>query len=142
MDLLVKPPTLEDSSDKTVEKYNCQVDKIQKDLKEKALILAEKLNSMKRIHCEEIEGAMYAFPRIEFPEHLIKEAEKQNMKPDLYYCLELLKSTGVMTVPGSGFGQEPGTYHFRLTNLITPNTELIKTLEKIDEFNEEFFKHH
>ena len=98
----------------------------------------EKLNSLKGMKCNEIEGAMYAFPSIELPNNLIKEAEENNMKPDYYYCLKLLEETGLITVPGSGFGQREGTYHIRLTNLINPKEELIKTLEKIGEFNNRF----
>lgn len=35
------------------------------------------------------------------------------MEPDEYYCLKLLEETGISFVPGSGFGQIKGTYHFR-----------------------------
>ena len=33
--------------------------------------------------------------------------------PDFYYCKALLEATGIVTVPGSGFQQAPGTFHFR-----------------------------
>ena len=82
---------------------------------------------------------MYAFPRISFPEKIIKKAQEANMKPDLYYCLNLIESTGVVTVPGSGFGQKEGTWHIRITNLVTPKEELVKALKKIEEFNIKFF---
>ena len=32
---------------------------------------------------------------------------------DTYYCLEFLRQKGVCVVPGNGFGQKPGTWHFR-----------------------------
>lgn len=35
------------------------------------------------------------------------------MAPDMFYCLKLLEETGICVVPGSGFGQRQGTYHFR-----------------------------
>ena len=35
------------------------------------------------------------------------------MKPDAFYCFQMLEETGICTVPGSGFGQVEGTYHFR-----------------------------
>ena len=35
------------------------------------------------------------------------------MEPDEYYCMELLENHGISCVPGSGFGQTEGTYHFR-----------------------------
>jgi aspartate/methionine/tyrosine aminotransferase len=40
-----------------------------------------------------------------------------------------------MTVPGSGFQQEPGTYHFRITNLVTPIQKMENVLEKLNTFN-------
>lgn len=41
-------------------------------------------------------GAMYLFPRFEFPEKMIKEAEGQGIEADTFYALELLNSTGVV----------------------------------------------
>jgi alanine transaminase len=38
--------------------------------------------------------------------------------------MALLEKTGICVVPGSGFGQIPGTAHFRTT--ILPPTEKIK----------------
>ena len=35
----------------------------------------------------------------------------------MFYCLGLLDATGISMVPGSGFGQEPGTFHIRTTIL-------------------------
>nr|XP_014353867.1 PREDICTED: alanine aminotransferase 2 [Latimeria chalumnae] len=35
------------------------------------------------------------------------------MPPDMFYCMRLLEQTGICVVPGSGFGQKEGTYHFR-----------------------------
>ncbi|KAK6018445.1 hypothetical protein OSTOST_15971 [Ostertagia ostertagi] len=52
------------------------------------------------------------------------------MEPDFFYAMQLLDSTGVCIVPGSGFGQKKGTYHFRTT--ILPPTELMK--EMVDRF--------
>lgn len=39
------------------------------------------------------------------------------MQPDMLYCLRLLEETGICVVPGSGFGQRKGTYHFRYFTL-------------------------
>lgn len=47
--------------------------------------------------------------------------------------------SGICIVPGSGFGQKPGTYHFRTT--ILPQTDKLKImLEKFEEFHQEFYK--
>jgi len=34
------------------------------------------------------------------------------------YCCQLLEETGICVVPGSGFGQKDGTYHFRFDDAI------------------------
>lgn len=60
---------------------------------------------------------MYAFPRIYLPEKAIKAAEAAGQTPDSFYCFALLEETGICAVPGSGFREEPGTYHFRTTIL-------------------------
>lgn len=52
--------------------------------------------------------------------------------------MELVNETGIMTVPGSGFGQVPNTYHFRITNLVTPTEKMGEVLEKLKTFNENF----
>ena len=41
------------------------------------------------------------------------QRENPSLKLDAYYCLELLRQTGVCVVPGSGFGQRDETWHFR-----------------------------
>lgn len=43
---------------------------------------------MKNVTCNEVEGAMYAFPRIHLPDRAIAEAEKLNMAPDLFYTMQ------------------------------------------------------
>ncbi len=139
MDLLVNPPTRNDCSEDTVSLYEKETSTISRNLKEKANIMYEKINSMKGMKCNEIEGAMYAFPSIELPNHIIKKAEELKMKADYYYCMRLLEETGLITVAGSGFGQKEGTYHMRLTNLINPKEDVIKTLDTIAEFNNKFF---
>lgn len=48
---------------------------------------------------------MYAFPRLTVPPAAVKAAAKQGKPADFLYCMELLDRTGIVTVPGSGFGQ-------------------------------------
>jgi alanine transaminase len=60
---------------------------------------------MKNVTCSEIQGAMYAFPRIRLSKTAISQANALNMAPDFFYCLKMVEETGIMTVPGSGFGQ-------------------------------------
>jgi len=67
---------------------------------------------------------MYAFPTIRFSQKAIKAAEAVKQSVDLFYCLRVLEATGIALVPGSGFLQWPGTYHFRITTLILPESKL------------------
>lgn len=48
---------------------------------------------------------MYLFPRIHLPEKAIKAAEAAKTAPDAFYARRLLNATGIVVVPGSGFGQ-------------------------------------
>lgn len=57
----------------------------------------------------------YAFPSIYLPEKFITHAGDERSAPDELWCLKLLEATGIVTVAGSGFGQKPGTWHFRMT---------------------------
>lgn len=59
---------------------------------------------MKNVSCTEIEGAMYGFPKLNFSQKFIDQALSQGKQPDFIYCMEMVDQTGIMTVPGSGFG--------------------------------------
>ena len=52
---------------------------------------------------------------------------------DNHFVAELIKATGVVVVPGSGFGQKAGTKHFRAVFL--PHEEVLeKAYKNIGEF--------
>lgn len=85
---------------------------------------------------------MYGFPRIHFSKKFIEEAKKQGKQPDFIYCMEMVDKTGIMTVPGSGFGQQKGTYHFRITNLVNPTSHMEQVLESLKTFNDNFHNSH
>jgi alanine transaminase len=61
------------------------------------------------------------------------------MQPDEFYCFDLLEKTGICVVPGSGFHQMPGTYHFR-TTILPPIEEIKVLLAKFEEFHLDFLK--
>ena len=65
------------------------------------------------ISCNTVQGAMYAFPQIKFPEKALAAAKEAGQPADVFYAFHLLEATGICIIPGSGFGQQPGTYHFR-----------------------------
>ncbi|HET56121.1 MAG TPA: aminotransferase class I/II-fold pyridoxal phosphate-dependent enzyme [Ignavibacteria bacterium] len=86
----------------------------------------EMLNSVEGISCVKPEGAFYAFPKIEL--------DKQN---DNHFVAELIKETGVVVVPGTGFGQVPGTNHMRVVFL--PQDDVLeKAYKNIVEFYKKY----
>merc|ERR1719282_595344 len=103
-------------------------------LKRKAKLVAEKLNEIEGMSCQPIEGAMYAFPNVTIEGDILKKAISSATPADQIYCHEMLEQTGVITLPGSGFGQKPGTFHFRMTILPEEST-LEKALNDIEIFH-------
>lgn len=100
---------------------------------------ASTFNSIEGISCNPVQGAMYAFPQLHLPPKAIEAAKKEGKPADVFYAFELLESTGICIVPGSGFGQKPGTYHFRTTILPQPE-KLKEMLEKFADFQARFLK--
>ena len=39
--------------------------------------------------------------------------QEEKVEPDMFYCMRLLEEEGICLLPGSGFGQKSGTFHFR-----------------------------
>ena len=77
---------------------------------------------------------MYLFPTITIPKKAREQAEKEGRQPDEFYCFRLLDATGICMVPGSGFGQRPGTLHLR-TTFLAPGTEWVG---KVTDFHKGF----
>lgn len=71
MTLKVDPPKLGRESAETVENYTQEYNELFNGLKERALMITEKLNKMENITCNSVQGAMYAFPRIHFTDKVI-----------------------------------------------------------------------
>lgn len=63
------------------------------------------MNKLEGVTCNAAEGAMYVFPRLDLPERALKAAGAVGMLADVFYTRRLLDATGVVMVPGSGFGQ-------------------------------------
>jgi alanine transaminase len=80
---------------------------------------------------------MYLFPRITLPSKAIHEAMDKGQAPDAFYAMALLNATGVCVVPGSGFGQKEGTFHYRST-FLPPEDQMDQFIEAIKAFHEEF----
>lgn len=105
----------------------------------RAKSVAETFNSMPGMQCNAVQGAMYAFPRVFIPEKAVAKAKSLGQAPDVFYAFQLLEQTGICCVPGSGFGQRPGTYHFRTTILPQPE-KLEMMLEKFRLFQTKFMQ--
>ena len=132
--LMVNPPK---EGQPSYHHYCQQRDTTLTSLAHRALLVAHTLNSCTNITCQPVQGAMYAFPRIHLPPAAIQAAEQAGKAADTYYCLRLLEETGLVTVPGSGFGQREGEWHFRMT--ILPREELLtQVLDRFKQFNDKF----
>ncbi|MBN3305382.1 ALAT2 aminotransferase, partial [Amia calva] len=110
MDVVVNPPR---PGEPSFELFAKEKNSVLNTLAEKAKLTEKILNTVPGIKCNPVQGAMYAFPRIFIPPNAVEEAKTLGMPPDMLYCLRLLEETGICIVPGSGFGQKEGTYHFR-----------------------------
>jgi len=134
VDLMVLPPQPGSPSH---QQYVRERDAIIASLKRRALLVAASLNRLQGVTCNNAEGAMYLFPRISLPPVAVLAAKSAGKSPDTFYCLELLNSTGLVVVPGSGFGQRDSTYHFRIT--VLPSEDKIKSvLARLAEFHAAF----
>ena len=58
-------------------------------------------------------------------------------QPDTFYCLALLDATGIVVVPGSGFGQREGTWHFRST-ILPPEQNFDAVVSALTKFHRAF----
>ncbi|KAL5197784.1 hypothetical protein ABZP36_001296 [Zizania latifolia] len=132
--LIMNPPK---TGDESYESFMVEKDGILSSLARRAKALEEAFNSLEGITCNKAEGAMYLFPRVHLPQKAIGAAQAAGTAPDAYYARRLLEATGIVVVPGSGFGQVPGTWHFRCT--ILPQEEKIPAIiSKFKEFHEKF----
>ena len=112
MDVMINPPKPGDASYELFEK---EKNGILDSLKIRAKKLSTALNKLDGVSCLSVDGALYTYFRLTMPPKAIEAAKKQGKAADLMYCMDLLNEAGVVCVPGSGFGQEEGTYHVRST---------------------------
>ena len=86
-------------------------------------LVVKRLNEMPGLSCSNPKGAFYAFPKI----------EDNRFGNDKEFVTKLLESKGVLTVHGSGFGEQYGSGHFRLVYL--PSIKILDSaMNKIEEF--------
>src|SRR5579864_4502039 len=94
---------------------------VQSKLRSRRDITQKWCDSTSRVSCVSPRGAFYSYPRIDIPEG------------DDVFVKELILQKHVMVVHGSGFGQKPGTKHFRIVFLPDEKT-LSKAYAAIGEF--------
>jgi len=134
---IVNPPV---KGDESYELYAMERDAILTAMKRKAVIVYDALNAMEGVTCCPVEGAMYAFPAIDLPQRFVDECRAAGTsEPDNVYAIRLLEATGVIVVPGSGFKQKPGTWHFR-TTILPEESLLTDCLQRMTVFQAEFLK--
>jgi len=79
------------------------------------------LNDIEGVSCVKPEGAFYAFPRLDIE------------GSDWDFVRALIRETGVVVVPGGGFGQRPGSRHFRVV-FLPPEEILERAYDQIGRF--------
>jgi glutamate--glyoxylate aminotransferase len=134
MSLMVNPPK---PGMPSYEQFRAEKDEILSTLRERAHIMTDGFNSLEGVTCNFTEGAMYSFPQIRIPPKAIEAAKAAGKAPDVFYCLRLLEATGISTVPGSGFGQEPGTFHLR-TTILPPVEKMKEVVKRYQDFHSKF----
>jgi len=96
------------------------LDEVLAKLRRRRDLVVEGLNTIPGISCVEPKGAFYAFPKIDLP---ISDSE---------FCARVVRETGVVIVPGSGFGKLAGDGHFRVV-FLPPEDVLSRALDRIAE---------
>ncbi|MGB9702776.1 MAG: aminotransferase class I/II-fold pyridoxal phosphate-dependent enzyme [Candidatus Kapaibacteriota bacterium] len=93
-------------------------------LERRRKITMELLATIDGINLVQPEGAFYAFPSID-------------VEDDSHFCSKLLQETGVVLVPGTGFGQKPGSHHFRIV-ILPPENVLEDAFKIIGDFYKDY----
>jgi alanine transaminase len=133
--LMVRPPTADAKA-----LYDAEKAEVLAGLSERATILTQTMNELEGISMPPIGGAMYAFPQVTLPAGAAEAAAKQGVPADEFYCMSALETTGMVVVPGSGFQQQPGTFHFRTTFLPQPTSKMEKALGAFADFHKDFMQ--
>jgi len=96
-------------------------------LRERAELTTRRMNAIPGMSCVAPQGAFYAMPKVELPPGTT----------DIDYVLGLLRSKGVLTVYGSGFGTAVEDGFFRIVFLASPQ-ELSAIYDDVADFTAEF----
>ena len=127
VDCMVRPPK---EGDESYPLWKKETDAIHAALAQRTQTMASRLNQLEGVSCVDSPGALYLFPQIRLSKGAVEAAAKVGKQPDAMYALELLDETGICVVPGSGFGQAEGTWHYRLTCLCPGVEDYVGALER------------
>ncbi|KAJ6469156.1 alanine aminotransferase [Mycena vitilis] len=130
VDSMVRPPK---EGEPSYALWKAETDAIHASLADRTKIMARRLNALPGVSCVESPGALYLFPKITLSDKAIEAAKKDGKEPDAFYALALLDETGICVVPGSGFGQKTGEWHYRLTCLCPGVEDYVLQLERFHE---------
>ncbi|KAG6527987.1 alanine aminotransferase 2-like [Zingiber officinale] len=134
--LVMNPPKVGDES---YESFDAEKSGILSSLARRAKALEDAFNSLEGVTCNKAEGAMYLFPRLHLPSKAIEAAKAVDAVPDAFYARRLLDATGIVVVPGSGFGQVPGTWHIRCT-ILPQEDKIPDIISRLGAFHESFME--
>jgi alanine transaminase len=138
LDTLVNPPTGPICGRQWKEERDREVRSLEKRAKQLEGVMA----GLPGMTPQPAMGAMYLFPKLHLPQRFISDVKNESwkgkrMEPDLVWCMKLLNEEGIVTIPGSGFGQKDGTYHVRMTFL--PSEEhMTDVVERLAKFQTRF----
>lgn len=127
VDSMVRPPK---PGDVSYPLWKKETDAIHAALADRTRVMAARLNALPGVSCVDSPGALYLYPRILLSEKAKTKALEAGKEPDAFYALALLDETGICVVPGSGFGQKEGEWHYRLTCLCPGVDEYVGKLER------------
>jgi len=134
MSLVAEPPV---EGEPSYELFMKEKADILASLKRRSTKLVAALNALDGVTCNEAEGAMYAFPCVTLPPKALEMAKSKGVKGDNMYAMRLLEATGIVVVPGSGFGQAEGTFHFR-TTFLPSEGDIDSVIERMTKFHQAF----
>ena len=135
IECMVNPPQPGQAS---YPQYKQEYDSIFQRLKQKAEALYDAFKRMPGIVCQAPRGAIYEFPQVQLPPAAVAEAMSCGESPDTWYCMEMLKATGICVVPGSGFGMSNGTIDGKIWFRITFLGEGEEWIAQLENYQSDF----
>ena len=140
LDTYVRPPQSPECSKIWNDEKNAYLESLEK----RSQKLCSCINSLPGLSCQPAQGGWYLFPTINLPLKAYETGKSlrirgETVPSDYFWCHELLHEAGVFVVPGSGFGQVPGTFHFRTTFL--PEDSLMdEVIDRLSNFQTKFME--